>query len=244
MKILPYFRKPLFGLPLALLFLAFSCSSPSTDETVNYQVDNSYNLKSSSNHFIGFSLLDYKDYHSFGYMKLQNEIVLFNIDIEDGVGHDGITKIDDMNAKVSNINGGNFDAYVNLTQDLSKNTTTVSTTIDDHNNNEQYTHEIEIDGLADINKFITDGFNNIQPDYQTAGVPCVACIAIGAIVTIATAAYCVIRHDTAAENCLQAYNACIGSGAKCSYSFNSTACGGICSIVVVENLSLAYALPD
>ncbi|NDI99377.1 hypothetical protein GWA97_09855 [Flavobacterium sp. LaA7.5] len=243
MKILPYFRKSLFSVPLALLFLIFSCSSPSTDETFNYQTDNSLKPKISSNHFIGFSLLDYKDYHSLGYMKLQNEIVLFNINIQDGVTHDGITKIDDMNAKVSNINGGNFDAYVNLKQDLNKNTTIVSTTIDDYYNNEQFTHEIEIDGLADINTFVRDGFDNIQPDYQTLGVPCVACIAISAIVTIATAAYCVIRHDTAAENCLQAYNLCVNSGASCSYSFNSSVCGGTCTILVVEELDLSYVMP-
>ncbi|QEE48222.1 hypothetical protein FUA48_01105 [Flavobacterium alkalisoli] len=237
MNVLSFFRKSIFTGPLAFILLLSSCSQNGVTEEENVKFSTEFTFKNSQNNNLQFSLLDYYDYIQYGYLRIDGQIVRFAMDTRGGLNYNEVNKLDTNNFVVKGVNGNNLDMYVTLNQDLGSNSTNIITEIDGE------TYDVAIDGLVDADQVLREigsgGFNSSSEVVPLGCPPCVVVV----VAIVIGGAYCAYKQSQASDSCLAAYQSCVQSGATCSYSFQSSTCGGSCNITSSGPANLSVVAP-
>ena len=82
-----------------------------------------------------------------------------------------------------------------------------------------------VNNLLSLENFAKN-WNNTQPDLSKACPPCIVVI-VGIVVG---GAYCAWKQQTANTTCLSAYQSCVTQHGSCSFLFQSSTCGGSCTV--------------
>ncbi|WP_026976709.1 hypothetical protein [Flavobacterium tegetincola] len=172
--------------------------------------------------FLEYDYRYYKDYIAEGITYLDDNYVIFDMDVREGLNYDEIITIDSKNIQITNINNNGYDLHINLEQENSN--TNVIYTIED------YSYKISIPGLVDSEDIARNQFE--APANLSVNVVCPPCI-VALVGIVVGGAYCAWKQHEASTNCKESYKDCLdhsSPGTSCSYHFSSTSCGGECQI--------------
>lgn len=203
-------KKMLFSLMAIVLF---SFNGNSQGNIILKTIENS-NL-GSTNFLFNFNEIDAINNAIIGKLSIGNQIVNAKMGISSGLNISEIRNISKNEVSFKNNND-----VLTLKIISSKDNLTVI---------RLKTKEFEKD--FDVNAFVTfenfaEVFQNNSPNFSKACPPCVV-VVVGIVVG---GAYCAWKQYNASNSCLQAYQSCVNKHGNCSYEFESSTCGGTCSV--------------